>query len=73
MGQYCKSTWNSFTNNETEQLQKFFYDKLKDVRLQTRLWRCRGLSLFDKDTVIKSFLLSKIFVLKNFIENIQNL
>ena len=49
-----------FTYNETEQLQNNFYDKLKDIRLQTRLWRCRGLSLFGKVTVIKSFLLSKM-------------
>ena len=28
--------------------------------MQTRLWRCRGLSLFGKVTIIKSFLLPKI-------------
>ena len=49
-----------FTYNETEQLQKNFYDKLKGIRLQTRLWRCRGLSLLGKITIIKSFLLSKM-------------
>ena len=57
----------SVTYKESEQLQKNFYDKLQDIRLQTRLWRsltvslrCRGLSLFGKVTIIKSFLLSKI-------------
>ena len=35
--------------------RNFFYDKLKDVRLQIRLWRCRGLSLLGKITIIKSF------------------
>ena len=49
-----------FTYKESEQLQKNCYDKLKDIRLQTRLWRCRGLSLFGKVTIIKSFLLPKI-------------
>jgi len=49
-----------FTYKESEQLQKNFYDKLKDIRLQTRLWRCRGLSLFGKVTIIKSFLLPKM-------------
>ena len=50
-----------FTYNEIERLQENFYDKLKDIRLQIRLWRCRGLSLLGKITIIKSrFLLSKM-------------
>ena len=40
--------------------RKIFYDKLKDIRLQIRLWRCRGLSLFGKITIIESFLISKM-------------
>ena len=39
-----------FTYNDTDQLQKNFYDKLKDIRTQIRLWNCRGLSLFGKVT-----------------------
>ena len=27
---------------------------MKDIRLQTRLWSCRGLSLYGKITIIKS-------------------
>ena len=46
-----------FTYNEIERLQKNFCDKLKDIQLQIRLWRCRGLSLLGKITIIKSFLL----------------
>ena len=49
-----------FTYNDTDQLQKNFYDKLKDVRTQIRLWNCRGLSLFGKVTVIKSLLFPKM-------------
>ena len=49
-----------FTYKESEQLQKKNYDKLKDIRLQTRLWRCRGLSLFGKVNIIKSFLIPKM-------------
>ena len=49
-----------FTYNTTVQLQTNFYDKLKDIRTQTRLWSCRGLSLFGKITIIKSFLLPKM-------------
>ena len=41
-------------------MQKNFYDKLKDIRLQTRLWSCRGLSLYGKITIIKSLLLPKM-------------
>ena len=41
-------------------MQKQFYDKLKDIRLQTRLWSCRGLSLYGKITIIKSLLLPKM-------------
>ena len=49
-----------FTYNTTVQLQTNFYDILKDIRTQTRLWSCRGLSLFGKITIIKSFLLPKM-------------
>ena len=49
-----------FTYNEIERLQENIYDKLKDIRLQMRLWRRRGLSLLGKITIIKSFLLSKM-------------
>ena len=46
-----------FTYNDTDQLQKNFYDKLKDIRTQIRLWNSRGLSLFGKVTLFKSLLL----------------
>jgi len=45
--------------NANIQLQKNFYDKLKDIRTQTLLWSCRGLSLYSKVTAIKSSLLPK--------------
>ena len=41
-------------------IAKNVFDKLKDIRLQTRLWRCRGLSLFGNVTIIKSLLLPKM-------------
>ena len=49
-----------FTYNDADQLQKHFYDKLKDIRIQIRSWNCQGLSLFGKVIVIKSLLLSKM-------------
>jgi len=34
--------------------------QLKDIRTQIRSWSCRGLSLYGKITIIKSFLLPKM-------------
>ena len=42
-----------FTYNDVDSLQKNFYDKLKDIRMQTKLWSCRGLSLCGKIIKIK--------------------
>ena len=42
-----------FTYNEVDLMEKNVYDKLKDIRLQTRLMSCRGLSLYG---TIKSLL-----------------
>ena len=41
-------------------MQKDFHYNLKDIRLQTRLWSCRGLSLYGKIIIIKSLLLPKM-------------
>ena len=49
-----------FSYDANIQLQTNFYDKLKDIRTQIRLWSCRGLSLYGKITIIKSFLLPKM-------------
>ena len=49
-----------FTYNDVDSLQKNFYDKLKDIRMQTKLWNCRGLSLCGKIIKIKSLLLPKM-------------
>ena len=60
---WCKSVkalGTVFTSNANIQLQKTFYDKLKDIQTQTRLWSCRGLSLYGKVTIIKTFLLPKM-------------
>ena len=45
-----------FTCNDTDQLQKNFYGKLIDIRIQIRIWNCRGLSLLAKlKTMIGQF------------------
>ena len=45
-----------FTYNTSVLVQTNFYDKLKDIQTQTRLWSCRG-----KISIIKSCLLPKMF------------
>ena len=49
-----------FTYNENDYLQSNFYDKLKTIRPQIRLWSWRGLSLHGKATIIKCLLLPKM-------------
>ena len=46
-----------FRYNNEESVQKNFYDKPRGIKSQIRLWSWRGLSLFDKVTIIKSLLL----------------
>ena len=41
-------------------MQKNFYDKLRGIKSQIRLWSWRGLSLFGKVTIIKTLLLPKV-------------
>ena len=48
-------------NNE-ESVQKNFYDTLRGIKSQIRKWSCRGLSLFGKVTIIKSFITSYSFI-----------
>ena len=47
----------TYDNKESE--QKNFFDKLAFVKKEINLWKWRGLSLYGKVTIIKSFLLSK--------------
>ena len=49
-----------FSYNNEESLQKNFYDTLRGIKSQIRLCSWRGLSLFGKVTIIKSFLLPKV-------------
>ena len=49
-----------FSCNNEESVQKNFYDKLRGIKSQMRLWSWRGLSLFGKVTIFKSLLLPKV-------------
>ena len=46
-------------------MQKNFYDKLRRIKSQIRLWSWRGLSLFGKVTIIKSLLLPKVLYISS--------
>lgn len=40
--------------------KKFLYDKLRGIKFQIHLWSWRGLSLFDKVTIIKNLLFPNV-------------
>ena len=48
-----------YTYDNKESDQKNFFDKLVSVKKEINLWKWRGLSLYGKVTIIKSFLFSK--------------
>ena len=54
-----------FSYNNEESVQKSFYDKLRGIKSQIRLWSWRGLSLFGKVTPIKSLLLPKVLYISS--------
>ena len=54
-----------FSYNNEESVQKNFYDKLRGIKSQIRLWSWRGLSLFGKVTIIKSLLLPKVLYISS--------
>ena len=55
-----------FSYDNKESLQKNFYDKLRGIKSQIRLWSWRGLSLFGKVTIIKSFYFLKFYTSRQF-------
>ena len=55
----------SLSYNNEESVQKNFYDKLRGIKSQIRLWSWRGLSLFGKVTIIKSLLLPKVLYISS--------
>ena len=54
-----------FSYNNEESVQKNFYDKLKEIKSQIRLWSWRSLSLFGKVSIIKSLLLPKVLYISS--------
>ena len=68
-----KALWIVFTYNEVESVQKNIYNKLKHIRMQTKLWSYRGLSLCGKVTIIKSLLLPKMLYACSFCQLLKTL
>ena len=54
---------------DQEQVRKQnFYDRLNEVQKMINLWKLRGLSLFGKVKIIKSFLIPKLYYVSSIIE-----
>ena len=49
-----------YSYNKEVSFQKNFYDKIAEIKKQIHQWSWRGLSLFDKVSIIKSLLLPKL-------------
>ena len=45
--------------------KKFLYDKLRGIKSQIRLWSWRGLSLFDKVTIVKNLLFRNVLYMSS--------
>ena len=53
------------SGNNEESMQKKFYEKLRGIKCQIRLWSWRGLSLFGRVTIIKSSLFPKVLYISS--------
>ena len=49
-----------FSRDQVEVIKQNFHERLSDIQKTINLWSLRGLSLFDKVTIIKSFLMPKL-------------
>ena len=55
-----------FSYNNEESVQKNFYDKLKGIKSQIRLWSWRGLSLFEKLQLLRVYYFLKFYTSHQF-------
>ena len=49
-----------FSRDQEQVMKQNFQDRLNEVQKLINLWKLRGLSLFGKVTIIKSFLIPKL-------------
>ena len=57
-----------FSCDQEQVIQQNFHDKLNECQKLTNLWKLRGLSLFGKVAIIKSFLIPKLLYVSSIIE-----
>ena len=57
-----------FSCDQEEVTKQNFQDRLNEVQKTINLWKLRGLSLFGKVTIIKSFLIPKLLYVSSIIE-----
>ena len=57
-----------FSCDQEQVMKQNFQDRLNEVQKATNLWKLRGLSIFGKVTIIKSFLIPKLLYVSSIIE-----
>ena len=57
-----------FSCDQEQVMKQNFQDRLNEVQKMINLWKLRGLSLFGKVTIIKSFLIPKLLYVSSIIE-----
>ena len=57
-----------FSCDQEQVMKQNFQDRLNKVQKMIKLWKLRGLSLFDNVTIIKSFLIPKLLYVSSIIE-----
>ena len=57
-----------FSCDQEQVTKQNFQDRLNEVQKTINLWKLRGLSLFGKVTIIKSFLIPKLLYVSSIIE-----
>ena len=60
-----------FSCDQGEVIKQNFHERLSDIQKTINLWSLRGLSLFGKVTIIKSFLIPKLLYVYTILETPQ--
>ena len=62
-----------FSCDQGEVIKQNFHERLSDFQKTINLWSLRGLSLFGKVTIIKSFLIPKLLYVSSILETPQEI
>ena len=60
-----------FSCDEGQIMKQSFHERLSDIQKKINLWSLRGLSLFGKVTIVKSFLIPKLLYVFTILETPQ--